>query len=483
MEKWINLGELPKLKSDNNVVDWKNSVGYKVNFKYGEIEDYFEIIEYSDSKAKIYNQKYGEKQINVGNLKKGCLGAFLKLYTSDFKIEIGTLLKDDWRDLIILDRKYESFTEKRFDRKKERIINIKRKYYYYKCNKDNYEGWMLEDNLMKGIGCPLCSGNATVEGINDINTTNPDLVKFFINENDARKYSRNSHYRLIFKCPNCNTKKDMRIADLVIKGFSCPICNDGFSYPEKFVHSCLTQNNINFITQLSSTTYKWVGKYRYDFYLKDYNAIIEVNGRQHYDDRVTFHRKNLNNENENDRKKKELALNNNIKNYIVIDASESTLEWMREHILNSKLSSIINLNDTDWIKCEQDARKSRIYEVCKYKNEHSSLTSSQISSVFGIERSVIVDYLKIGNNLKWCTYSAKEEQRLSASRNRPKKHIIVKNEEGIVLGEFESCSELERQSIEKFGFKMHFSEVAARVNRKSDRFGKKYHEYIIEGKK
>ena len=45
------------------------------------------------------------------------------------------------------------------------------------------------------------------------------------------------------------------------------------------------------------------------------------------------------------------------------------------------------------------------------------------------------------------------------------------------------CSELERQSVKLFGFKMHFTEVAKRVNPKSNKYKTKYHEYIIEEKK
>lgn len=483
MEKWIDLDKLPKI--NNEMIDWKKSIGMVVNFKYNTIRDNVKIIDFKNSIITIYNPKYGEFKINSGNFKKCTLGKFLNIYTDTFRIEIGENFKDANRDITIIDRKYETIRKEYFDKKRNkiRVINKKEKYYKYRCNKDNFENWILESNLLKGVGCSLCTNTIIVKGKNDIATTRPDLVKYFNSVEDAYKYAEKSHERLLFKCPYCNTTKEMRIADFVIKGFSCPICNDGFSYPEKFMHSLLTQSKIKFIHQLSSVNFSWIGSYRYDFYLINFNTIIEVHGDQHYNARKSFSKRNPRQEQDNDRKKYELAKNNGISKYITNDASISSIDWLKKSIMESDLSSIINLDDINWIKCETDARKSKIYEICEIKRKNPRLTSKEISDISGIERSVIVDYLKLGNRLNWCNYSAKEEQRLSAQRNRPRKAIIVKNENGETIGIFDSCSELERQSVKLFGFKMHFTEVAKRVNPKSNKYKTKYHEYIIEEKK
>lgn len=480
IKKYIDLSVLPT--DLNNKIDWGKSINKSVTFQYGDITDSFKILNHKNRFVKIFNPKYGEFDIDSGNLKKCALGKFLKIYTDEFRFEIGDVLTDNNRDVIIIDRKYEILNQTRYDkqRDKERKIQKKEKYYKIRCNKDKYENWILESNLLKGVGCPLCTNIVVIKGKNDIATTRPNLQLYFNNIEDSYKYTEKSHVRLNFKCPYCKTIKEMRMADFVNKGFSCPVCNDGFSYPEKFMHSVLIQANINFIHQLSSVNFKWVGRYRYDFYLVDYNTIIEVNGDQHYNSRKNFSRKNKRKEKENDNNKYLLAKKNGINNYIIIDASVSSIEWMKENIVKSYLSKIIDFDKIDWEKCEIDARKSKIYEICKIKKNNPKLTSNEISDITGVERSVIVDYLKLGKNLGWCTYDSKEEQRLSAQRNRPRKKIAVKNDNNEVLGVFDSCSELERQSVKLFGFRMHFTEVAKRCNPKSNKYKTKYHEFTIE---
>ncbi|MCU7196709.1 zinc-ribbon domain-containing protein [Turicibacter sanguinis] len=487
MDKWIDLSELPtkEIKRDNQInkrIDWKNSIGCSMKFKYGDIEDVVYIKNLAGRKVTIYNPKYGEKTIDVGGLSKCSLGEYLKLHTSDYKLEVGILLSDNKRNITIIDRKTEMGNIERYDsaRKKKRKIRKKDKYYKYHCNYDGYEGWILESNLLKGIGCALCSGKTVVEGKNDVFTTRPDLIDHFVNVEEAKQYSEKSHKRCIFKCKICGTEKEMRVADLSNKGFSCPRCNDGFSYPEKFVHSCLSQHGIEFIHQLTSANLTWVGKYRYDFYLPKEHWIIEVHGDQHYNLRNHFSRNNDIDEIENDEKKEALAKRNGINKYTIINASKSELEWMKENILSSDLNCTFDFSNTDWIKCEKDARESKVLEVCKMKKEHPMLTSNHISRKFGIERSVIVDYLKRGNKIGLCEYSAKKEMRKCASRNHPRKPLIVKNLDGVVLGHYPSAAALEKISEEEYGFKMHFSMTLARVNPNSKYFGKTYHEYIIE---
>ena len=64
-------------------------------------------------------------------------------------------------------------------------------------------------------------------------------------------------------------------------------------------------------------------------------------------------------------------------------------------MLKEELVKKLNLDDINWIKCETDARKSKIYEICEIKRKNPRLTSKEISDISGIERSVIVDYLKL----------------------------------------------------------------------------------------
>ena len=126
----IFLEELPRR---GKLIDWKNSIGYKIKFIYEDIKDEFEIIEY-DKKYQKLKIKYNDNEyyILIGNLKKCKLGNILNKHTYNFKIEIGQTFKDNKRDMIIIDRKY-----KRKEQKDGKIEN--KKLYKYHCNKCGFD--------------------------------------------------------------------------------------------------------------------------------------------------------------------------------------------------------------------------------------------------------------------------------------------------------------------------------------------------------
>lgn len=72
-------------------------------------------------------------------------------------------------------------------------------------------------------------------------------------------------------------------------GYSgCPQCNHKQSQGEKKITSWLKQNNIIFVKE---QTFLWSSnnRFRYDFYLPDYQLIIEYMGKQHYQEVEFFH--------------------------------------------------------------------------------------------------------------------------------------------------------------------------------------------------
>jgi len=239
-----------------------------------------------------------------------------------------------------------------------------------KCLKCTGEWEPTADSLLHGHSCPFCchTTKKILIGFNDMWTINSKLAKLLANKEDGYKYTQGSGKRVDFKCPNCgHIVKNKIIRDISLKGFNCPKCGDGISYPEKFMFNTLKQIlNKSFQTQLSKNTFKWCGTYRYDFYIPKLNCIVETQGSQHYKNSTGVYVKTLEEEQENDKNKKELALNNNIINYIEIDCRYSELDFIKNNIIQSELSQLLKFKeeDIDWLKCHEYACSSLVKIVC-----------------------------------------------------------------------------------------------------------------------
>ena len=417
----------------------------------------------------------------------------MKEYKANWKYEMGQRIIDSKRDLTIIDRKIV---------KNKKGYN--RKYYRYKCNKCGFdcgeyydskdgeyknEKWIIEDGLYSGkSGCACCCGNSNivVKGINDIATTNPELVKYFIDINDAYKYTYGSDKYVKLKCNICGFEKESKINDKHRNKFSCDRCSDGISYGEKIMFNLLYLFDVDFISQYSKFNSKWCQNYRYDFYfeLNNEEFIIEINGLQHYEENKNF-KKSLKNQQENDKNKYELAINNGIEpqNYIVIDCRYSELEFIKNNILHSRLNEIFDLNNINWIKICQDSEKSLVKEVCDYWHLHNEinnegLTIKYLTKIFKLSNTTIRTYLKRGNVFDWCNYNPKEEIIKSSSLSGLKNSKQIEMfKDCVSLGIFNSASELERQSEKIFGVKLiqcHISEVAIGKKHKYKGFTFKY---------
>lgn len=176
-----------------------------------------------------------------------------------WKYNIGDNIVDENRNLTITDRYVTEHTY--LKNNKEYVANIK--HYKYICNICGFnDGDVLEGNLCnKKSGCSCCGGRTAVKGINDISTIRPDLIKYFIDINDAYTHTIYSEDKVCVKCPICGFEKQIIIHNLTRSGLGCNRCSDGISYPEKFIMSVLNQLHIKYITQYRIDGYK----YKYDF--------------------------------------------------------------------------------------------------------------------------------------------------------------------------------------------------------------------------
>lgn len=392
-----DLSQVPTKKNDTRIIyDWNKAIGLKIPFEYDGLKDFFEIINY-ESRDKVYI-KYNDKT-NMLYGKYIRKGKIAKIFDEkiDWKYHIGENIqynKKGYETNITITAKYYSKDNPDFKKGYERNY----KWYQYKCNVCGYDCtmdnfWINEIDLKDGKGCSCCAGTKVIKGINDISTTAPDLMVYLVDKEFGYTHTKTTNKSTLMKCPTCGYKKNMQFHKLYYQNFACPHCSDGFSYPERFMMAVLKMSNINYKYQLTKKDFDWCGKYRYDFYLPDYNWIIETHGRQHYEDgwyKVSYQQKI-------DKIKKDLALANGIDNYIELNCSESTKEYIKNSIDNSDLINIIN-KEINYDAVNVLAEKSLFREVCLYYNTYKP-TYNQIYSKFDIEPKYIYHYIKEGKEL------------------------------------------------------------------------------------
>lgn len=287
----------------------------------------------------------------------------------------------------------------------EKYRKTSKKYYKYECLKCGYTSSKTENELKRKPTCSACyNPNRTYVGFNDIATTNKELEKLLLNKEDAYKYAQNSSKRVDFVCPFCNNIiYDKCIRSINKYGLSCNICGNGHmggSFAERFMGSILNELNLKVKTQ---KTFNWSNSKRYDCYLTDYNIIIETHGLQHYE-KTTFTKRTLKEEQENDKYKYDLAIKNGIDKYIVLDCRESTLEWIKNSILDSELNNLFDLCNIDWNKCHENAHRNIVTESWNLWNDGK--TAKEIAKIIEKTECVVRNYLKIGHKVGKCDYNS-----------------------------------------------------------------------------
>lgn len=384
---------LPKhLMKGRECIWWEKTIGHIIYVEYNGIKRQLKFIKYTKRKI-TYEVIESRKQFTSAINSFICHGNILKSVFPDnsiidinWKYNIGEIVEGRLHNLKILNR------EVRCKEKlcKNKIYNMNEKWYRGECLDCGYnEIWFREDRPHTDIGCTCCSGLVLVKGKNDLATTNPEVLDFLTNPQEGYEHTKGEHIWLNTTCPLCGFQKKMYIINLALGKYTCSNCSDGISYPEKFLINVFNQLNIEYIHQFSRKYAAWCDKYKYDFWLKNKNAIVEVNGLQHYEDNSRSKKENVQ---KNDRIKYNLAMKNNINNYIVIDARKSTKDYIKNSIENSKLASMFDLSKIDWKICDLNAYKSYVIYACDRWNEGASV--KQIAKELKLSTTCICTYLR-----------------------------------------------------------------------------------------
>lgn len=143
---------------------------------------------------------------------------------------------------------------------------------------------MRINNLINGKGCPDC---VTMNNRTRFRLS-PDEVEKRVNECGGHLLNKEDYINqyeknLLIECFECG---EPFLTSLVLftqhGGQVCDNCKGTKSIGEKRIRYYLEDNKISFIPQKWFTDCRDINPLPFDFYLPDYNIIIEFDGRQHF---------------------------------------------------------------------------------------------------------------------------------------------------------------------------------------------------------
>jgi rubrerythrin len=156
------------------------------------------------------------------------------------------------------------------------------KYYIWKCSKCGNE-YKSTPNLrvFEGDGCPYCTGEKPMAGVNDLATTDPELAKEWSDENarGPETYFKTSSAQVKWVCPVCGATYSRRINEREVGDHCCPCCNgtkvfsgiNDIEAKDPALAKEWSPNNIippNKVKRDSAASFKWIcptcgGEYSY----------------------------------------------------------------------------------------------------------------------------------------------------------------------------------------------------------------------------
>lgn len=166
---------------------------------------------------------------------------------------------------------------------KEDIVNNKT-YMTYKCSIHGLQKMRIA-NLISGKGCPECSLDAKSEKyrlfIDEVDKRIANLGGKLLNKQD---YINRTERNLVIECAYCGTPF---VTSLVLftqhGGQMCDNCKDTESIGERRIRSYLESNHVLFEQEKWFSDCRDIKPLPFDFYLPDYNMLIEFDGKQHYE--------------------------------------------------------------------------------------------------------------------------------------------------------------------------------------------------------
>jgi len=168
----------------------------------------------------------------------------------------------------------------------------------------------------QNVRCSFCHGKSVHE-LNSLGYLYPEVLEIWSDKNkkSSFEYMPNARQKVWWKCPEGIHEDYFRIInDSNTCNFRCPECQ--YSRGEERICNYFIHNKIDYISQKEFDGLLGInnGLLSYDFYLPQYNLLIEYQGEQHEKYIPGFYKskKDFKRQLEHDRRKKEYAKNNNI---------------------------------------------------------------------------------------------------------------------------------------------------------------------------
>lgn len=185
---------------------------------------------------------------------------------------------------------------------------------YWKCRCLN------DGNICEVSTDHLISGHTKSCGCLQKETASYDLIgkKFGFLEVIAKTDKRNSSGNIIWRCRCLRDGNECEVPGVRLTNGETKSCGCLTSFGEAKIIDILQQNNILYEREKSFVDFvnDNGNKYRYDFYLPNYNRLIEFDGIQHYSYRNSEtswnNQMNFEKTQESDRLKNQYALSHNI---------------------------------------------------------------------------------------------------------------------------------------------------------------------------
>ena len=194
--------------------------------------------------------------------------------------------------------------------------------------------------------------------------------------------------------------------------------------------------------------------------------IIEMDGGFHYVDN-TISKQTKEERQLLDKHKDELANKHNIK-VIRINCHynmHDRFEYVKNNVILA-LKNILNLEDVNWLQCNEFALSNLSKKACTIKKENPNFTTGQIAKILDVQYGTVANWLKQGSVLGLCKYDAEFEKknytklRIESSKRTCSKQVEIFKDD-VSLGVFSSAAELSRKSEKLFGVKLLTSCISA----------------------